>query len=92
MLGFLDKIRLLSEWSPLLAYGQRLAASSDPHVRAVVVVEALKWLASKSDTPLDDVFAEKIHAVLVTPQGEDLVRTIAEEVSKLADKVPEIDE
>lgn len=92
MMGLLDKLRLFSEWSPLMAYGQRLALTTDVHERAVIVVEALQWLAAKTDTPLDDAFCKKVHAVLVTPQGEDLVRTIVDEISKVAANKPELDE
>ena len=74
-LSIWEQIRLLSEWSPLLAYGQRFVAEHDPHLKSIVVAEAAEWLAAKTKaTTVDDELVGLIAAILRSPQGEALVR------------------
>lgn len=69
-----DQIKLLSEWSPLLSFGQRVLAETDPYKQALVVADALEWLAAKTKSPLDDDLVKLIEAIVRTPQGEALIR------------------
>lgn len=66
----LDKLRMIAEWSPMLARLQAVAMAETPHDRAVALVDALQWAAGKSDTTLDDEALEHIEAVLKTPEGK----------------------
>lgn len=66
----LDKLRLIAEWSPMLARLQAVASAESPHERAVALVDALQWAAGKSDTTLDDEALEHIEAVLKTAEGK----------------------
>ena len=66
----LDKLRLIAEWSPMLARLQAVAAAEAPHERAVALVDALQWAAGKSSTTLDDEALEHVEAVLKTPEGK----------------------
>jgi hypothetical protein len=45
-MNIFEKLRLLAEWSPLLTYMQTLAAEDDIHAKAVIVAEALEWVAT----------------------------------------------
>jgi hypothetical protein len=49
-------------------------ASSDPFAKAVIVSECAEWLASKTDSGLDNELVKHLADVLKTPQGEALVR------------------
>lgn len=69
-----EQIRLLNEWAPLLGFGQRFLAESDPHKRLLVVADGLEWLAAKTSSPLDDQLVKLVEDVLRTPQGEAIVR------------------
>jgi len=69
-----EQIRLVNEWAPLLGFGQRYLAESDPHRKVLVVVDALEWLASKTATKLDDQLVDHLTAVAKTAEGESLVR------------------
>ena len=80
---FLDKLRLIGEWSPVLSIAQAYMAESDPHKRTLVILDAVEFLASKTDTKVDDGLVSRLESVLMTPQGEDLVRYIVGEVSKV---------
>lgn len=73
-LSLWEKIALLNSWSPMLAYGQRYLAAVDPFARAVIVSECAEWLASKTDSGLDDELVKHLAAVLKTAEGEKLVR------------------
>jgi hypothetical protein len=73
-LSIWEKLLLIQAWSPLLAYGQRFMASSDPFAKAVIVSECAEWLASKTDSGLDNELVKHLADVLKTPQGEALVR------------------
>lgn len=74
-LSIWDKMRLLSEWSPLIGFGQRFIAEIDPHRKSIIVAEACEWLASKTRaTTLDDELVSLLSAILKSPQGEALVR------------------
>ncbi len=73
-LSIWQSIALLRKWSPLLAFGQQYLAAIDPFAKAVVVSECLEWLASKTDSGLDDELVKQLAAVLKTKEGESLVR------------------
>lgn len=69
-----QQIQFLSNWSPLIGYGQRFLAEGDAVKKAIIVADALEWLAAKTDSKLDDELVGLMSAVLHTPQGEALVR------------------
>lgn len=69
-----EQIKLLNEWAPLLGFGQRFVSEPDAHKRAVVVADAMEWLASKTKTTVDDQLVQLVEAIVRTPQGEALVR------------------
>lgn len=71
-----QQIRLINQWLPLLSFGQRYLAETDPAKRALVIGDAAEWLASKTENHLDDLIVEDIVAILKTPQGEKLVRDL----------------
>lgn len=85
---FMDKLRLIGEWSPVLAIAQDYMGEADPHKRTLIILDAVEFLASKTDTKVDDGLVSRLEAVLKTPQGEDLVRYVISEVAKVT--APEV--
>lgn len=75
-----EKLALIQAWSPLLTYAQRYLGSADPFARAVIVGECAEWLASKTDSGLDDELVRHLAAVLKTQEGEKLVRWFAAKI------------
>lgn len=75
-----EKIALVNSWAPMLTYAQRYLASSDPFARAVIVGECAEWLASKTDSGLDDELVRHLADVLKTKEGEKLVRWFAAKI------------
>lgn len=73
-LNLWQQLVLLQAWAPLWTYGQRFVGAPDPYAKSIVVAEACEWLASKTDTGLDDELVKHLAAVLKTREGEDLVR------------------
>jgi hypothetical protein len=69
-----QKLALIQAWAPLLSYAQRYLMTADPFARAVIVGECAEWLASKTDSGLDDELVRHLAAVLKTSEGEKLVR------------------
>lgn len=69
-----EQIRLLSQWAPLLAYGQAFVQAVDPYKRSLVVADAAEWVASKTNAQVDDQLVRLLADILKTPQGEALVR------------------
>ena len=69
-----DQIRLLSQWAPLLSYGQAFVNAVDPYKKSLVVADAAEWIASKTEARVDDQLVRLLADILKTPQGEALVR------------------
>jgi hypothetical protein len=77
-MNIFEKLRLLAEWSPLLTYMQTLAAEDDIHAKAVIVAEALEWVATRTQIEWDDELASHVSDILVSEEGEAFVRWILE--------------
>ena len=73
-LNIWQAIRLLQTWSPLLSYGQKFVNTIDPYAKSLVVAEAAEWLASKTDSEVDDQLVRHLAAVANTTEGEQLIR------------------
>lgn len=73
-LSIWDQLRLLSQWSPLIGFGQQFVQEVDPYKKSIVVSEACEWLASKTKTTADDQLVRLLADVLKTKEGEQLVR------------------
>lgn len=67
-------LKLLQTWAPLVNYAREFAATADPYKKSLVVSQACEWLASKTDSALDDGLVRHISDVVKTPEGEALVR------------------
>ena len=73
-LNIWQAIRLLQTWSPLLAYGQKFVQTIDPYQKGLIVGEAAEWLASKTDSQVDDQLVRHLAEVAKTKEGEQLIR------------------
>lgn len=68
--------RLSQEWMPLVNHGQRFLATTDAHERSLIVAEGFAWVATKTETKVDDEIAADLRELLATPAGERLVRRL----------------
>lgn len=69
-----QQLALLQAWSPLLGYGQRFVQEADPYKRSMIIADACEWLASKTDTPLDNELVSNLIPIFKTAEGERFVR------------------
>jgi len=69
-----EQLRLLSQWAPLLSYGQAFINAVDPYKKSLVVADAAEWIASKTAARVDDQLVRLLADILKTPQGEALLR------------------
>lgn len=74
-----EKLRLLSEYAPMLSFAQDLMRETDPHRKAVIAADAAEWLASKTDAEWDDELISLIGDILKSDEGEALLRWIVEQ-------------
>lgn len=75
-----EQIALLQQWSPVIGYGQQILAEKDNYKKAVLVGDAMEWIATKSATKIDDDVVKMITSIIETPQGEALIRYIVARV------------
>jgi hypothetical protein len=73
-LNIWQQLQLLSQWSPLIGFGQRFVNEIDPYRKSLVVSDLAEWLASKTKAQTDDRLVQLLAEMLKTPQGENLVR------------------
>ena len=73
-LNIWQAIRLLQTWAPLIQYGRQFVNTVDPYAKGLIVAEACEWLASKTDSELDDQLVRFVADVLRTKEGEALIR------------------
>ena len=85
-MNIFEKLRLLAEWSPLLTYMQTLAAEDDIHAKAVIVAEALEWVATRTEIEWDDELASHVSDIIVSEEGEAFVRWILEKIQVTDDE------
>ena len=69
-LSTLQKIKLLSDWAPLLMRLQSVLAATDAHSRATAFLDTCLWAAGKSATPMDDEALEHLEAILKSEEGK----------------------
>jgi hypothetical protein len=74
--SIVEQIRLVNQWMPVLGFGQRWLAEQDAAKRSLIVADLAEWLASKTETRLDDQLVDHVSAILKTPEGEALVRFV----------------
>lgn len=67
-------LKLLQAWAPLVNYAREFVGTVDPYKKSLVVTQACEWLASRTDSAVDDQLVRHVSEVLKTKEGEALVR------------------
>jgi len=83
-LSIWEKLLLLQSWAPMLGYAQQYVNAIDPYAKAVVVSDCCEWLASKTDSGLDNELVQHLAALLKTAEGERLVRWVVAKAQELS--------
>lgn len=80
-MNIFEKVRLISEYAPLLTYLQQLAEADDVPEKAVIAADAAEWIASKTEMEWDDEVVSLVADILRSNEGEALIRWIVEKVT-----------
>jgi len=64
-----EKIKLLTELAPLLLLAQQISTATSEHDRALLIIDALQFLAGKTATADDDEALEHIEKILRSSEG-----------------------
>lgn len=75
-----DTLAMIQQLMPLVSYAQRVLNEPDPYRKGIIVADALEWLASRSQTKLDDELVKLVGDVVKTPEGERLIRWVISKV------------
>lgn len=79
-----EKLRVLVEWSPLIGLASEISAATTPLERALKISAALRWVAGKTNTKLDDELVDLLEAVLKSPEGAALFKYLVELTTQMA--------
>lgn len=71
-----DKVRTLVEWAPALSLLSEISAATTAKDRAAGALKLMRFVATRTTTPIDDDLCERVEACLLSPQGEELFRYI----------------
>lgn len=63
------KIKLLTELAPLLLLAQQISVATSEHDRALLIIDALQFLAGKTATADDDEALEHLEKILRSSEG-----------------------
>lgn len=82
-------MRLLLQWLPVLTMMSEVVSAPPGKPRVMAALRVLELLAQKSNTPLDDELIERLHAILLTKEGADLVDWIVTKVQPMLEQEQE---
>ena len=83
----IEKIRLLAEYSPLLAIAQDILAEQDPYKRTLIAFQAIDWVADRTETDIDDTVIHHLKAVLGTEEGREAFNAAVEAIRELIESL-----
>lgn len=75
---FIEKLKMLAEWAPLLGQLQTVMASPSPQEKAQAIIDAAQFAATKSPTVLDDEFLVRLEAILRSEEGQAMFAWVIE--------------
>ena len=79
-LSWWDTLQMVQQLMPLVGYAQRTMNEPDAYKKGIIVGDALEWLASRSQTKIDDEVVKLVGDVVKTAEGERLIRYILSKV------------
>lgn len=72
-----DRLKMLSDWLPVLAKLGPFAAAKTTHERLLAIIGLLRVAADKTGTTKDNLVLDHIERLLRTPEGIALVDWLA---------------
>lgn len=80
-----NNIKLLIEWAPILSIMSAIGAAKQGQEQALQVAKLAEFLASKTQTKIDDELVRVISAILLTAEGAALVAYLTDLVAKASE-------
>ena len=80
-MNIFEKIRLISEYAPLLTYLQQLAEADEMTDKVSVAADAAEWIATKTEMEWDDEVVSLVADILRSDEGGALIEWIVERVN-----------
>lgn len=79
-----DKVKALIDWVPALSILSEISGASTAKERAVAACKLMRFVATRTATPVDDELAERLEALLLSPEGDALFKYIIELVTAVS--------
>jgi hypothetical protein len=77
-MSLLDKLRLLSDFSPLFIHVQAFTSATGEYGKGLAVIDAVNFLCGKTASVDDDKLARDVEAVLKSAEGKKLFDDVVE--------------
>lgn len=71
-----DKVKALIDWAPALSILSEISGAQTAKERAVGACKLMRFVATRTATKIDDDLIERIEALLLSPEGDELFRYI----------------
>lgn len=71
-----DKVKALIEWAPALSILSEISGAVTAKDRAVGALKLMRFVATRTETKIDDELVERVEALLLSPAGDELLRYI----------------
>jgi hypothetical protein len=85
-----QKVKQLVEWAPALSLLSEISAADTAKERVDGALKLMRFVATKTQTAIDDELLARTEAVLLSPQGQELFQYIVTLVTAVS--FAEIDE
>jgi len=79
-MNIFEKIRLISEYAPLLTYLQQLSDANEMTDKVSVAADAAEWIATKTELEWDDEVVSLVADILRSEEGAALIDWIVEKM------------
>lgn len=71
-----DKVKALIDWAPALSILSEISGAQTAKERAVAACKLMRFVATRTATKVDDDLVERVEALLLSPQGDELFQYI----------------
>lgn len=79
-----DKVKALIEWAPALSILSEISGAQTAKERVGGALKLMRFVATRTATKIDDDVTERVEALLMSPQGDELLTYIVALFSALA--------
>jgi len=78
------KVRLLVEWAPALSLLSEISGAETAKEKVDVALRLMQFVATKTQTPIDDEVLARLKAALLSPEGQELFQYVVALVTAIS--------